>query len=288
MKPRLKTLNVLHATVSFTVLLTVLGWAVSMTAAAQAHQGTLLQVSIENSDNTVTIRLIADQALYGKIQEITVEPFRLFVDFANIVPKVAAITPIEKAGVRQIRVALNQSDPPVTRVVLDLTQQHPYQIEQDSENREYRIVIHSSDASVKPKFTDIREHPSSESRFSLTPALSNDYVVWFSRTTEELEQLLKSPPEQVEMKNDSPEAIQTDWDRLRTEHGSVMPPSSLQIAHNTLTVVIQLGRLATMKTANSDETQDASNAARRGAELLLERARNLVESQVDIQKENFR
>ena len=288
MKSHLRTLNVFHAAVSFTVLLTALGSALSVPVAAQARQGTSLHVSIENSDNTVAIRLIADQALHGDIQEITVEPFRLFVDFSNIVPEVATVTPVEKAGLKQIRVALNQIDPPVTRVVLDLTQQHPYHIEQDLEKLEYRIVLHSPNASPKSTLNDTKTAPQSEPLVSLMPVLLNDYVVWFTRTTEELEQLLASNPEQVDMRNNSPEAMQADWDRLRTEHGLMMPPSPLQVAHNTLRVVIQLGSLVTIKTANSDETQDAPNAARRGAELLLERARNLVESQVDIQKENFR
>ncbi len=288
MKPHLRTLYVFHVAVSFTLVLTALGWALSVPAAAQTPHGTLLQVLVENSDNTVAIRLIADQALYGEIQEITVEPFRLFVDFANIVPKVAAVIPIEKAGVRQIRVALNQNDPPVTRVVLDLTQQHLYQIEQDSENREYRIVVHSSDTKIKPKLTDIRTHPSSDPLVSLSPVLRSDYVAWFTHTTEELEQLLASAVEEVEMRNDSPETIQTDWDRLRAEHELVMPPSSFQVAHNTLKAVIQLGHLATMKTADSDETQGHPNTARRGAELLLKHARSLVESKLDSQKENFR
>lgn len=288
MKPHLRTLTVFHAAVSFTLVLTVLSWALSVSAAAQTRHGTLLQVVIENSDDAVAIRLIADQALYGEIHEIAVEPFRLFVDFINIVPQVAAVTPVEKAGVRQIRVALNQIDPPVTRVVLDLTQQHSYRIEQDLKNLEYRIVVHSSDANTKTKLNDIRTDSQSDPPVSLTPTLLNDYVVWFTRATEEFEQLLSSDPEQVEMKNESQESIQTDWDRFRTEHGLVIPPPSLQVAHNTLRAAIQLGHLATIKTANPDETQTDPNAARRGAELLLRRARSLVESHLGNQKESLR
>ena len=288
MNPHLRTLNVFRAAVSFTIVPTLLGLALSVQAVAQTHHGTLQQVSIEGSDNDVTVRLIADQALYGEIHEITVEPFRLFVDFTNIVPKVSAVTPVEKAGVRQVRVALNQIDPPVTRVVLDLTQQHAYQIEHHLENLEYRIVVRSSDAGTKPELGDIKKGAQSEPLASLTPALLSDYMVWFTRATEEFDRLLSLEPEQVEMKNESPESIQANWKRLQAEHGLVMPPSSLQVAHNTLRAAIQLGHLATIKTANPDETQADPNAARRGAELLLRRARSLVESHLVNQKEDFR
>lgn len=288
MNPHLRTLNVFRAAVSFTIVPTLLGLALSVQAVAQTHHGTLLQVLIESSDNDVAVRLIADQALYGEIHEITVEPFRLFVDFANIVPKVSAVTPVEKAGVRQVRVALNQIDPPVTRVVLDLTQQHPYQIEHHLENLEYWIVVRSSDAGTKPKLRDIKKGAQSEPLVSLTPALLSDYMLWFTRATEEFEQLLSSGPEQVEMKNESQESIRTNWKRLQTEHGLITPPSSLQVAHNTLRAAIQLGQLTTIKTANPDETQADPNAASRGAELLLRRALSLVESHLVNQEEDFR
>jgi len=286
--PHLRTLNVFHAAVSFTLVLTLLGWLLSVQAAAQTRHGTLVQISIENSDNDVAIRLIADQALYGEIQEITVEPFRLFVDFANIVPKVAAVTPVETVGVRQVRVALNQIDPPVTRVVLDLTQQHPYQIEQHLENLEYRIIVRSSDAGTKTKLGDIKKEAQSEPLASLTPALLNDYIVWFTRAAKEFDQLLSLEPAPIEMENESQESIRTNLKRLQTEHGLVMPPSSLQVAHNILRAALQLGHLATIRTAHPDETQANPNAARRGAELLLRRARSLAESHLVNQKEDFR
>ena len=113
-------------------------------------------------------------------------------------------------------------------------------------------------------------------------------MVWFTRATEEFDRLLSLEPEQVEMKNESPESIQANWKRLQAEHGLVMPPSSFQVAHNTLRAAIQLGHLATIKTTNPDETQADPNAARRGAELLLNRARSLVESHLVNQKEDFR
>ena len=97
-----------------------------LSAQTTSEPNALVAVSLMSSDDQVVIVLAGDRPLSGEVLEITIAPFRVFVDFVNVVPRVDAVTPVNQGGVTQVRVALNQADPPVTRVVLDLTRRLTY------------------------------------------------------------------------------------------------------------------------------------------------------------------
>ena len=56
-------------------------------------------------------------------------PPRVFLDFAGVLPKTAGVASSADPRVRRVRVALHSANPPITRVVVDLTSQQPSRLE---------------------------------------------------------------------------------------------------------------------------------------------------------------
>ena len=139
----------------------------------------LVSVSLMSSDDQVVIVMVGDRALSGEVQEITTTPFPVFVDFVNVVSRVDAVTPVNQGGVRQVRVALNQADPPVIRMVLDLTRQLTYRVEEDPDEREFRIIVGTA-ASVTTRRSNTPVEPTAPANLGATSsAASEAYLRWF-------------------------------------------------------------------------------------------------------------
>ena len=82
--------------------------------------GTLRELTVDGTSDRIVVTLIADRPLDGVLERIETSPTRVFVDLKNVVPEVDRVTNVDRGSVTRVRVGLNQADPPVTRVVIDL------------------------------------------------------------------------------------------------------------------------------------------------------------------------
>jgi AMIN domain len=107
------------------------GWA-AMAAPPQAAPHppvtTIRQVRILGSGNNVEIEILASQRVVPQTQ-VVAGPDRLVVDFRDALPS-PQLRPVavNRGEVKGVRVGLFESNPPTTRVVLDLNSPQPYQI----------------------------------------------------------------------------------------------------------------------------------------------------------------
>ena len=239
----------------------------------------LVEVSLMRSDDHVVVSLVGSHALSGEVHEIGVAPFRVFVDFVNVVPKVDAVTPINHGGVRQVRVALNQTDPPVTRVVLDLTHRSSYRVEKGPDDHEFRIIV-SPAGSLTTTRSDAPVKPTAPASLGVPSTGLEEYSDWFARLTQDVERLLSPDAAPKAVGGTPPELVGLEWQRLQYELEMVTPPVSLQTAHDLVETALGLGRVSA--TTRLDDSTQARNgaAARAGAALLVTRARRLVEAEL--------
>jgi type IV pilus assembly protein PilQ len=110
--------------------------------AAQAPAATeLTGVEVGRNADGVTVTLRGNGKLaYGTLQEADRPPLRLVVDFPGVRPNVPPATPGQGA-LRRVRVALNNPNPLVTRVVLDLDVKVTYSVKASADGREVTIVL---------------------------------------------------------------------------------------------------------------------------------------------------
>ena len=241
-------------------------------ASAQANEAlaqttnpsTLRQISVEGSDThaVVTLGIESDgdggRALPGTLEEIVTPPFRLFIDLPNVIPGVASATPVHKGGVDRVRVGLNQSSPPVTRVVLDLSRRSAYRLEKDPESHTLRIIIGTPESSESPESLDTTGKMSEY----------NEYAKWFERSAGQVDRLLSN----AETGDSEAEA----WEAIRAEVEAATPPVSLQLAHELLATAVRLGVVAALNDTAAGGRNPEAESASVGARLIATRARALV------------
>jgi hypothetical protein len=96
-------------------------------AQAGAGTATIRRVTVFRSGNAVEVEISANQPLTPEAQFVT-GPDRLVLDFANATPG-SDLRPVAGLGeMTGVRAGLYKSNPPVTRVVLDLKSAQPYQL----------------------------------------------------------------------------------------------------------------------------------------------------------------
>ena len=102
---------------------------VLLTSGPLASRPSLQSVRLVAGDGATSVVLVADGALPSPKIGVLTDPPRIYLDF----PDVAAATAGTRADgdllVRGVRVAVNQSQPLVTRVVIDLARPAPHRIE---------------------------------------------------------------------------------------------------------------------------------------------------------------
>ena len=110
--------------------------------ASQAPAATeLTGVEVGRNADGVTVTLKGNGRLaYGTLQEADRPPLRLVVDFPGVRPNVPPATPGQGA-LRRVRVALNNPNPLVTRVVLDLDVKVTYSVKASPDGREVTVVL---------------------------------------------------------------------------------------------------------------------------------------------------
>jgi hypothetical protein len=95
---------------------------------AQTGQSLVRRVKVMGSKDSVEIEIEASGQITPQTQVLT-GPDRLVVDFPNAVPgNELRSQSVNRGGVKDLRVGLFQSRPPVTRVVLDLRIAQSYQV----------------------------------------------------------------------------------------------------------------------------------------------------------------
>ena len=139
-------------------------------AQADAPAATRLTgVTVGSNADGVTVTLRGNGRLaYSAIQEADRPPARLVVDFQGVRPDVAASTP-GQGVVRRVRVALNNAEPVVTRVVLDLERIVSHRLRPSSDGREVVITLESG----APSETTASASPSAPRRSKRRPRRVN-------------------------------------------------------------------------------------------------------------------
>jgi len=89
---------------------------------------TIRSVSVLGAGSTLEVEVVASRPIQPQAQIIT-GPDRLILDFPNAVPDAKLRTVnVDRGELKQVRVGRFSSNPPVTRVVLDLKSAQPYQL----------------------------------------------------------------------------------------------------------------------------------------------------------------
>ena len=227
--------------------------------------GQLENISVFGSSEQVIVNLVADRPISGILTELKTPPYRVFIDLRGIVPKVAPVTAVGRAGVERVRVALNQARPPITRVVLDLTQPLNYQLKNEPAKNEVTIVV-GSISSVDNEVHHIQP--------TALSSLVDDYVSWFETTADTIESMLELARRTDSGTEDKIKASGVlDWQPLWNDLQIRSAPISLQSAHELLTTAVDLAYFGS-SLGPLESTTENHRAARSSSALLLEQARN--------------
>jgi hypothetical protein len=96
--------------------------------AQSAPQASVRSVKVHGSKDAVEIEVEASDRIVPQTQVLT-RPDRLVIDFPNAVPSSQVRSQsVDRGEVKDLRVGLFQSKPPVTRVVVDLKSAQSYQV----------------------------------------------------------------------------------------------------------------------------------------------------------------
>ncbi|MEO5824150.1 MAG: type IV pilus secretin PilQ [Vicinamibacteraceae bacterium] len=138
--------------------------------AAQAPAATeLTGVEVGRNADGVTVTLKGNGKLaYGTLQEADRPPLRLVVDFPGVRPNVPPATPGQGA-LRRVRVALNNPNPLVTRVVLDLDVKVTYSVKASPDGREVTVVL-AGPSTEQTAVEPARSAPAMAAPVEATPA----------------------------------------------------------------------------------------------------------------------
>jgi type IV pilus assembly protein PilQ len=123
------------------------GWSTSLMARAQdaaaqvpaATRLTAVQVGATADGVTVTLRGNG-RLSYSAIQEADRPPARLVIDFQGVRPEIAPST-TGQGVLRRVRAALNNPDPLVTRIVLDLERMVSHRMRPSADGRELVVTL---------------------------------------------------------------------------------------------------------------------------------------------------
>jgi len=118
----------LKTTAKVALAFAVMLFAWRMQAGTDSSAATIRSVSVLGAGSTLEVEVVASKPIQPQAQTIT-GPDRLILDFPNTVPdtKLRNIN-VDKGELKQVRVGKFSSNPPVTRVVLDLKSAQPYQL----------------------------------------------------------------------------------------------------------------------------------------------------------------
>ncbi|PYX26789.1 MAG: hypothetical protein DMG82_00495, partial [Acidobacteria bacterium] len=116
----------------------------SPTATAQNTQ--IRHVSVVKSGGTVQIQIETSKRVVP-LTEVVTDPDRLVIDFADAVPgpELRAV-PVNQGEVKAVRVGRVTSNPPVTRVVVDLKSAQPFRLFPSSKS----VMVKIGEGGISP------------------------------------------------------------------------------------------------------------------------------------------
>ena len=230
-------------------------------AQSDSGAGELQRLIVDESGDRIVVTLVADRPLDGVLQRIDGPHPRVFVDLQQIVPRVDRATDVSRGAVRMVRVGLNQPEPPVTRVVLDLEGGASSVLEQGTNSRELRITVVAATPAMTP--------PAST-------AQADQYEMWFGRITDTMSNLLA---QDARMRPgaanglDQLEELALAWTAARHELDIVEPPAAFAPAHALLVTAGALGQAVISSRRDGSLTATDAWAANAGAAMLVQQAR---------------
>lgn len=237
-------------------LLTGLFWLVGTSVthggneSADERTGTLSHLTVSENDHQVVVTLRADRAFDGALEAIHVEPRQLLLELAGIVPSVDAITEVGHGVVRRVRVEFNWSNPPVTRVVLDLRDAARYSLERDTGGA-LSIIVHKG---------------------------PDQYADWLEGTTETIERLLE---EERGRRAGQPVTLPdmdsvNRWKAVQADVARLTAPAEFDEAHLALATATRLGLEAVSVDVKKELQPAKPSVALAGASLSLGLAQALA------------
>ena len=226
--------------------------------------GTLRRLTVDGTSDWIVVKLIADRPLDAVLERIEASPARVFVDLKNVVPEVDRVTDVGRGSVARVRVGLNQADPPVTRVVLDLEGTTSAFLEQGATERELRITV-VAESSVTPARTP---------RDPVGP--TDQYEAWFAKTTGTMSKLLARDAHMQPGAVNGLDRLALEWSTVQGELNIVQPPPPFEAAHELLVTAGALGHVIITSRRDGSLPVTHAWAANAGAAMLVRQAQALT------------
>lgn len=128
--------------------LSLAGLCVPLAASLLLAQSSVRSIKVLDGKDAVEIEVQASERIVPETQVLT-GPDRLVVDFPNAVPSNQLRSQsVDRGEVKDLRVGLFQSKPPVTRVVLDLRTAQSYQVFPNGRTVMIKVMGGGADVSV--------------------------------------------------------------------------------------------------------------------------------------------
>ena len=160
------------------ISLLVVGFFLSLTPASTAQKAQIRRVAVVKSGDSLQVEIQTSQRVMPLTQVVT-DPDRLIIDFSDAVPgpELRALT-VNKGAVKGVRIGRVTINPPVTRVVVDLTAPLPFQLFPSSKSvivklGEARTAVTAATPAAEP--TDApapAPPPAREPTLTVRPAVS--------------------------------------------------------------------------------------------------------------------
>jgi hypothetical protein len=112
-------------------------------AGAAPAAPSLVGLSVTGSSTGVTLRFEASATIPTPEVRQLQNPARLYFDLPGFVPGRTRHWAVDLGAVRQVRTALNQPAPPLTRVVIDLDAAASWRVEQSPSGLEFSVIVSS-------------------------------------------------------------------------------------------------------------------------------------------------
>jgi hypothetical protein len=224
--------------------------------------GALQRLSIDDSDDRMVVTLIADRPLDGTLERIDGLRPRVFIDLIYIVPEVVRATEVNQGGVVRVRVGLNQPDPPITRVVLDLQDGTSATLEQGVNDRELRIIV-LPETAINTAVESMQQ--------------TDNYKEWFQRITNTMLRLLVDDASMQLASITTNELAQQEriliaWNAAQQEIESIEPPTLFVSSHDLLVTAGVLGQVVMSSRRDDRFTEMDTFAANTGTAMLVKQA----------------
>ena len=216
---------------------------------------TLNAITTDGTSTEVAIHLSATGPIRGEIHSLDEPP--------TPVPAVPAVTDVEFGAVKRVRVALNQSSPPLTRVVIDVEDLASYELVAGLTERELRIFVRKGLQETKP--------------------LGINDLEWHRQKLEQLNQLLDRTSKQyadATINITEKQQLEIEWDLKKTELVSITPSTDFDRLHELLLTTCLIGNAIT-ETLGVPLSMADIESALAGASMLLGEAGRIVSTLSD-------